>query len=77
VFVNAFLDTRMAVHDLPASERRALLHAAAHDGMAGGQICDAHMAEIARAAGAAVIVTDNRRDVLGALRDGMRVETPR
>jgi len=67
---------RMGVHDLPAADRRGLLRAAAHDGIAGGRIYDAHIAEIARAAEATVIVTDNRRHFLSALRHGIRVETP-
>ena len=66
----------MAVHDLPAGERMAMVRAAARDGVAGGRIYDAHIAEIARAAGAAVVVTDNRRHFLSALRFGLRVETP-
>jgi predicted nucleic acid-binding protein len=67
---------RMAVHDLPAGDRVTLLKASARDGIAGGRIYDAHIAEVARAAGAAVIVTDNRRHFLAALRHGLRVETP-
>jgi predicted nucleic acid-binding protein len=67
---------RMAVHDLPAADRAALLRAAAQDGIAGGRIYDAHIAEVARAAQADVIVTDNRRHFLAALRHGIRVETP-
>lgn len=67
---------RMSVHDLPPADRQALLRAAAQDGIAGGRIYDAHIAEVARAAGAAVIVTDNRRHFLAALRHGIRVETP-
>ena len=67
---------RMAVHDLPAADRAAALRAAAHDAIAGGRIYDAHIAEIARAAGASVVVTDNRRHFLSALRYDMRVETP-
>ena len=67
---------RMSVHDLPAGDRIALLKAAARDGVAGGRIYDAHIAEVARAAGAPVVVTDNRRHFLAALRHGMRVETP-
>ena len=39
-------------------------------------IYDAHLAEVARIAGARVIVTDNRRHFLSALRYGIRVETP-
>jgi predicted nucleic acid-binding protein len=67
---------RLSVHDLPASDRLRLLQAAVEDGTAGGRIYDAHIAEVARAAGASVIVTDNRRHFLGALRHGIRVETP-
>jgi predicted nucleic acid-binding protein len=67
---------RMAVHDLPPGERATLLKAAVQDGIAGGRIYDAHIAEIARAAGADVIVTDNRRHFLGTLRHGIRVDTP-
>jgi len=67
---------RMAIHDLPAASRRSMLHAAGRDGIAGGQIYDAHIAEVARGAGATVVVTDNRRHFLSALRYGMRVETP-
>lgn len=67
---------RMAVHDLPASDRLAMMKAAARDGTAGGRIYDAHIAEVARAAGAAVVVTDNRRHFVAALRHGLRVETP-
>ena len=67
---------RMAVHDLPAASRAPMLLAAARDRIAGGRIYDAHIADVARAADAGVIVTDNRRHFLSALRHGMRVETP-
>ena len=67
---------RMIVHDLPPGDRLALLRAAAHDAIGGGRIYDAHIAEIARAIKATVIVTDNRRHFLAALRHGIRVETP-
>jgi predicted nucleic acid-binding protein len=67
---------RMTVHDLPGVDRQAFLRAAAHDATAGGRIYDAHIAEIARAAGATVVVTDNRRHFIAALRHGLRVETP-
>jgi hypothetical protein len=58
--------------------QRSNRHAAAgaHDGIAGGRIYDAHIAEVARAARASVIVTDNRRHFLSALRYDVRVETP-
>ena len=67
---------RMTVHDLPSGDRLPLLRNAAHDAVGGGRIYDAHIAEVARAAKATVIVTDNRRHFLAALRHGIRVETP-
>jgi predicted nucleic acid-binding protein len=67
---------RLAVHDLPASHRLPMLRAAAHDAVAGGRIYDSHIADVARAAGARVIVTDNRRHFVSALRYDLRVETP-
>ena len=67
---------RMTVHDLPAADRLPVLKAAARDGTAGGRIYDAHIAEIARAAGAQVVVTDNRRHFVASLRHGIRVDTP-
>jgi predicted nucleic acid-binding protein len=67
---------RVTVLDLPDGERLPMLKAAVQDGMVGGRIYDAHIAEVARAAGAKVVVTDNRRHFLAALRHGMRVETP-
>lgn len=68
--------SRMSVHDLPAADRGPFLRTAAQDATAGGRIYDAHIAEIARAAGATIVVTDNRRHFIAALRHGMRVETP-
>ena len=68
--------SRMSVHDLPAGDRLLFLRSAAQDATAGGRIYDAHIAEIARAAGAGVVITDNRRHFIAALRHGMRVETP-
>ena len=67
---------RMTVHDLPPGERLAMIGAVAREGTAGGRVYDAHIAEVARAAGAAVIVTDNRRHFIAALKSGIRVETP-
>ena len=67
---------RMSVHGLPTADRLVLLKTAAQDGIAGGRIYDAHIAEVARAAGAKVVITDNRRHFLAALRYGIRVETP-
>jgi predicted nucleic acid-binding protein len=67
---------RLAVHDLPAPDRRPLLRLLADDRITGGRIYDVHIAEVARAVGAHTIVTDNRRHFLSALRHGLRVETP-
>ena len=67
---------RMSVRDLPADSRGPFLRAVADEGVAGGRVYDAHIADIARAAGARVIVTDNRRHFLTALRYGIRVDTP-
>jgi predicted nucleic acid-binding protein len=67
---------RMTVHDLPAADRLAMLRGAARDAIAGGRIHDSHIADVARASGARVVVTDNRRHFLSALRYDLRVETP-
>jgi predicted nucleic acid-binding protein len=67
---------RMEVRDLPGADRLAFLAAAARDRAVGGRIYDAHIADIARSAGARVIVTDNRKHFLSSLRHGIRVETP-
>ncbi len=67
---------RIAVHDLPPTERPPFLAGLAQEGIAGGRVYDAHIAEVARAAGASRIVTDNRRHFLAALRHGIQVETP-
>ena len=67
---------RLSVTDLPPADRAELLRTAVQDGVTGGRIYDAHIAEVARAAKATVIVTDNRRHFLAALRYGIRVDTP-
>ena len=67
---------RLTVHDLPSEQHAGLFATASRDRIAGGRIYDAHIAEVARSAGATVIVTDNRRHFLAALRHGIKVETP-
>jgi predicted nucleic acid-binding protein len=67
---------RMTVHALPDGVQRPFLQSLAQQGISGGRVYDAHIAEIARAAGATVIVTDNRKHFLAALRYGIRVDTP-
>jgi predicted nucleic acid-binding protein len=67
---------RLTVHDLPAADRLAMLRGAARDAITGGRIYDSHIADVARASGARVVVTDNRRHFVSALRYDLRVETP-
>ena len=67
---------RMAVCDLPGDDRLLMLRGAARDAIAGGRIYDSHIADVARASGAHVVVTDNRRHFVSALRYDLRVETP-
>lgn len=67
---------RLSIHDLPSSDRSLMLRLLAEDGVTGGRVYDVHIAEVARSAGARIIVTDNRRHFLSALRHGLRVETP-
>ena len=67
---------RITVHDLPHAERLPFMKAAVRDLTSGGRIYDAHIAEVARAAGASVVITDNRRHFISTLRYGLRVETP-
>lgn len=66
---------RFEVLDLPASGRAAFIAAAAADGVAGGRIYDAHIAETARLARVNIVVTDNRRHFVGLLKHGLRVLT--
>ena len=67
---------RMTVCDLPADDRVPMLRGAARDAIAGGRIYDSHIADVARASRARVVVTDNRRHFVSALRYDLRVETP-
>jgi len=76
LLVEAEVFSRMTVHDLPVGDRLTMLQAAGRDGVAGGRIYDSHIAEVARAGGATIVITDNRRHFISALRYGMRVETP-
>jgi len=66
---------RFEVLDLPAGNRRALFALAASDVVAGGRVYDLHIAEVARASGAAVVLTENRRHFASVLRYGMTVLT--
>ena len=66
---------RFSVHSLPRDRRAGFIRMAAGDAIAGGRIYDAHIAEVARGAGADIVVTDNRRHFLQLLRSGTRVLT--
>jgi predicted nucleic acid-binding protein len=64
---------RFSIHDLQADLREEFLVSAAGEGTAGGRIYDAHIAEIARQAGARLVATENRRHFTPLLRHGIRV----
>jgi predicted nucleic acid-binding protein len=64
---------RFQVLELPLGSRLSFLQAAVQERVAGGRIYDAHIAEVARLAGAKVIVTDNTRHFSGLARQGLRV----
>lgn len=64
---------RFDVRDLPPAARLTLLESLAAERVAGGRAYDAHIAEVARLAGAGVIVTENRRHFASVMRHGLRV----
>jgi hypothetical protein len=66
---------RFVIGQLPDDRHRPFLRGAADDGLAGGRIYDAHIAEIARISQVAVVVTDNVRHFAGLRRHGMDVMT--
>ena len=64
------------VLQLPESAFADFLAAVATERTSGGQVYDAHIAEIARHAGARAVVTANRRHFVSLLPYGIRVLTP-
>jgi len=83
VAVKCFLDTSVLLGGLidfgPQSAAAQRVMTSIADGAvrdAATRIYDAHIAETARAAAARVIVTDNRRHFLTALKHGLKVQTP-
>jgi len=64
---------RFSVRDLPSRSRKTFIDALPRDGIAGGKVYDAHIAGIARHAGAGAVVTENRRDFVTLLRHGIPV----
>ena len=75
ILIEEELLARLEIRDLPSRSRLPLLRAAATEGIAGGRIYDAYIGEIARHAGADVVVTQNRRHFTSLLRYGVRVVT--
>jgi predicted nucleic acid-binding protein len=65
--------SRFAVHQLAEEARSGFLPGAVEARVAGGRIYDAHIAEIARLAGARVVVTDNVRHFADLRPHGIRV----
>jgi predicted nucleic acid-binding protein len=63
----------LRVQQLPADARLSFLETAVNERVAGGRVYDAHIAEIARSAGAGVVVTDNRRHFTTLMKHGVRV----
>jgi predicted nucleic acid-binding protein len=61
------------VEQLPEEARLPFLEAAVRERVAGGRVYDAHIAEVARLAGASVVVTDNRRHFTILMKHGVRV----
>ncbi len=61
------------VEHLAQEARLSFLEAAVRERVAGGRVYDAHIAEVARLAGAGVVVTDNRRHFTVLMKHGVRV----
>lgn len=66
---------RLRVLQLPDRQTAPFLSAAAAEGISGGRIYDAHIAEVACFGGAKTVITDNRRHFATLLRRGIRVLT--
>ena len=66
----------VAVEQLRKDAIARFLEMAVSERVVGGRIYDAHIAEVARLAGADVIVTENRRHFTSLLKHGVRVLRP-
>jgi predicted nucleic acid-binding protein len=64
---------RFSIHSLRDELQEEFLISAVGEGTTGGRIYDAHIAEIARQAGARLVATENRRHFIPLLRHGVRV----
>ena len=72
-FLREEVFARFSIHDLPADLREEFLVSTVGEGTTGGRLYDAHIAEIARQAGARLVATENRRHFTPLLRHGIRV----
>jgi predicted nucleic acid-binding protein len=72
-FLREEIIARFSIHGLPTEMQEEFLIATVGEGTKGGRIYDAHIAEIARLAGARLVVTENRRHFTSLLRHGIRV----
>ena len=72
-FLREEIFARFSIQDLPAEAREEFLVLAVGEGTKGGRIYDAHIAEVARRAGARLVATENRRHFTSLLRHGIRV----
>lgn len=64
---------RFSVHSLPEEFQESFLVSTIAERTIGGRIYDAHIAEIARQAGAQLVATENRRHFTSLMRHGVRV----
>jgi predicted nucleic acid-binding protein len=64
---------RFEVHDLPARGRGGFLRLCGREGIRGGRLYDAHIAEVARASRASFVVTENQRHFAFLERHGIAV----
>ncbi|MGH7899649.1 MAG: type II toxin-antitoxin system VapC family toxin [Candidatus Binatia bacterium] len=64
---------RFRVHQLPAKIQRSFLRTAVEERVVGGRLYDAHIAEVARVAGAKMVITENPRHFSSLERHGVRV----
>lgn len=71
--IEAEIIARFEILDLPPLARLEFLQDCARAGVSGGRLYDAHIAAIARASRAKIVITDNRRDFAGVERAGVRV----
>ncbi len=66
---------RFEVHDLEPGRRLGFLRASSREGVRGGRLYDAHIAEICRQSGSRLVVTENTRHFASLEREGIRVLT--